>query len=194
LNEAVLILASFDMDIVDVAVSSWDESVEASAVLVRSEAAAEHRHLLTDGRSRALTNQIRGRLEAGMATSAPDYIDAQRVAQRLRRELDALFERVDILVLPARERTAPHIDEGGRRRDPDRGPGCAVPLNIAGLPALAIPCGFDDHRLPISVQLVGRAWADDTLLAVAHRFQQVTDWHSRRPPTAFEELGGSAPH
>jgi aspartyl-tRNA(Asn)/glutamyl-tRNA(Gln) amidotransferase subunit A len=57
-----------------------------------------------------------------------------------------------------------------------------APLNYAGVPALTVPCGFDGEKLPIGIQLVGCHWAEGTLFAVAHAYQQVTDWHRRRPP------------
>ena len=49
-------------------------------------------------------------------------------------------------------------------------------------PALTVPCGFDAEGLPIGIQLVGRHWAEGTLLAAAHAYQEATDWHRRRPP------------
>jgi Asp-tRNA(Asn)/Glu-tRNA(Gln) amidotransferase A subunit family amidase len=54
------------------------------------------------------------------------------------------------------------------------------PLNVAGVPALTLPCGFDRQGLPVGLQLVGPAWAEPTLLRVAHAFQQASDWHTRR--------------
>ncbi len=56
--------------------------------------------------------------------------------------------------------------------------------NYPGVPALTVPCGFDGDGLPIGIQLVGRHWAEGTLLAVARAYQQATDWHRRRPPLA----------
>lgn len=55
------------------------------------------------------------------------------------------------------------------------------PFNSAGVPALTIPCGFDSRGLPIGLQLAGRQWEEGTVLAVAHAYQQETDWHTRRP-------------
>jgi aspartyl-tRNA(Asn)/glutamyl-tRNA(Gln) amidotransferase subunit A len=55
-----------------------------------------------------------------------------------------------------------------------------IPVNLAGLPAISIPCGFHNN-LPIGLQLVGRPFAESQILQVAHRFQQVTDWHQRTP-------------
>jgi aspartyl-tRNA(Asn)/glutamyl-tRNA(Gln) amidotransferase subunit A len=55
-------------------------------------------------------------------------------------------------------------------------------VNYLGVPALALPCGFDSRGLPIAMQLVGRPFAEGTLLAAAHAYQLETDWHQRLPP------------
>ncbi|MEW2386246.1 amidase [Micromonospora sp. NPDC047707] len=179
-EDALAVLAELGLELSDVTIAEWDAAVEAGDVLVRCEAAAQYRALLNEENVR-LVPQTRRRLEAGLATPAPDYVDALRTAGRLRHELREIFKRVDLLALPARERTAPEIDAAGRRLAPDSGPRYAVPINIAGLPALTLPCGFDRNNLPIGLQIVGRPWGDGTLLTVGHRFQQTTDWHERRP-------------
>jgi aspartyl-tRNA(Asn)/glutamyl-tRNA(Gln) amidotransferase subunit A len=56
--------------------------------------------------------------------------------------------------------------------------------NLAGLPALCVPNGFGPHGLPTSLQFLGRAFSEATLVALAHAYQQATDWHLRRPPSA----------
>jgi len=58
-----------------------------------------------------------------------------------------------------------------------------IPAPLAGLPALSIPCGFDDRGLPVGLQLMGRHFSESLLLGVGHRYQQASDWH-RRVPTA----------
>ena len=163
----------------EVSIPGWEPAVEASHVLIRCEAAAEYRRVLAE-QPESLIPQVRERLEKGAATPAPDYVDAQRAAGRLRFRLRSIFREVDLLVLPCREVSAPRMDEGGRLLDPLSARNYNSPLNLAGLPALAIPCGFDAEGLPIGFQLAGRAWEEGTLLRVAHAYQQVTDWHRRR--------------
>ncbi|SNR23045.1 amidase [Actinomadura mexicana] len=180
LDSALLVLMTFCDRLGDVAVATWDSAAEAGPVLVRCEAATHHRALLEE-HGPELLPQVRERLLAGLDTSAPDHVEAQRTAKEVRRELSLLFEDIDVLVLPSRESTAPRMDAAGRRLDPDKGPRYAVPANIAGLPAITIPCGFDDDGLPVGLQLVGRAWGERALLALAHRFQQATHWHRSHP-------------
>ena len=56
------------------------------------------------------------------------------------------------------------------------------PYNITGFPAISLPCGFSDVGLPIGLQLAGRPFDELTVLRAAHAYEQVTDWHRRRPP------------
>ncbi|MDR2093452.1 MAG: Asp-tRNA(Asn)/Glu-tRNA(Gln) amidotransferase GatCAB subunit A, partial [Azoarcus sp.] len=59
-----------------------------------------------------------------------------------------------------------------------------TPVNLAGLPGLSHPCGFDADGLPVGLQLIGDYFSEARLLTAAHRFQQITDWHLRRPVLA----------
>jgi aspartyl-tRNA(Asn)/glutamyl-tRNA(Gln) amidotransferase subunit A len=174
-------LRRLGLPIEDVEIPEWPAAVEASRVLIRCEAAAEYRTVLRE-QPEALIPEVRARLEAGAATAAPDYVDALRAAGRLRSALARLAERVDLLALPGRDQVAPRMDAGGRLLEPLSARNFMSPLNLAGVPALTFPCGFSAGGLPIGLQLVGRPWEEATLLAVAHAFQQATDWHARRPP------------
>ena len=56
-----------------------------------------------------------------------------------------------------------------------------IPVNLAGLPGLSLPCGFDDKGLPIGMQLIGNVLREDRLFQVAHAYEQSTEWHKRSP-------------
>jgi aspartyl-tRNA(Asn)/glutamyl-tRNA(Gln) amidotransferase subunit A len=57
---------------------------------------------------------------------------------------------------------------------------CTLPVSLAGMPGISVPCGFD-NGLPIGLQLIGQAFADAEIMRVADAYQGVTDWHTRRP-------------
>ena len=100
-----------------------------------------------------------------------------------------LFVDVDILLAPSRLTPASKItdalDRGatpGREQPQSRGLNGLMPAgNLAGLPALSLPCGFAD-KMPIAIQLVGRPWFENQLVGLGRAFQGQTDWHRRRPP------------
>jgi aspartyl-tRNA(Asn)/glutamyl-tRNA(Gln) amidotransferase subunit A len=165
----------------DVTLPEWAAAADASHVLIRSEAATEYRKVLAE-RPEDLIPEVRERLEAGVRTSAVEYLEARRAADRFAHALRRRLAGADLLALPGRAQTAPRMDESGRLLEPLSPRNYTSPLNYPGVPALTVPCGFDAEELPIGIQLVGRHWAEGTLLAVARAYQQATDWHRRRPP------------
>jgi aspartyl-tRNA(Asn)/glutamyl-tRNA(Gln) amidotransferase subunit A len=98
-----------------------------------------------------------------------------------------LFGNIDILVAPARYGIATKVSEpldapSTRSRPSLNGLSALIPAgNLAGLPALSIPCGFADG-MPVGLQLVGPAFSENSLLALGCEFQRRTDWHKKRPP------------
>ena len=109
------------------------------------------------------------------------YLKAQKVRTLIQREFEEAFRKYDALVTP----TSPTVPFkiGERADDPLAmylSDVCTLPINIAGLPAISIPAGFDEG-LPIGMQIIARPFAEETILKIAHAYQQVTDWHRRRP-------------
>jgi aspartyl-tRNA(Asn)/glutamyl-tRNA(Gln) amidotransferase subunit A len=123
--------------------------------------------------------EVLARIRTGADVSAVAYIEARRRMERLRREGHSAFETVDVLVTP----TVPMLPTPIATTSPDDGPRIrnVAPLNLAGLPAISIPCGFSRSGLPIGLQLVAPAWGEELLLAVAAAYENATEWHKRRP-------------
>lgn len=170
----------------------------AVGVIVDAEGAAAFRDLIESGKTKLLRerNDRVGGYSAIM-TLAVDYIQALRLRVPIRAALDGLLSRYDALVAPTRLSVAPPIgydfDKGPQARpspspspspgpEPPRAPATIPAGNLAGLPALCVPNGLGAHGLPTSLQFLGRAFSEATLLAIAGRYQQATDWHRRRPP------------
>ena len=110
------------------------------------------------------------------------YLQAQKVRRLIARELAEAFTKVDVICGPTAPTTAFEI--GAKAEDPVQmylGDIFTIPAPLAGLPALSIPCGFDAAGLPVGLQLMGPHFSEATLLGVAHRYQQATDWHLRVP-------------
>ena len=109
------------------------------------------------------------------------YLQAQKVRTLIRREFAALFDSYDLIVTP----TAPTVAfEIGAVTDPYRmylNDVFTLPVNIAGLPGISLPCGVAAHGMPVGLQIIANSWDEATLFRAAHAYQQLTDWHDRRP-------------
>jgi aspartyl-tRNA(Asn)/glutamyl-tRNA(Gln) amidotransferase subunit A len=160
-----------------------------TATVISAEGAAVFEELIRSGRVEELADkeQIAG-LKAGLEIAAKDYLKAMRIRSLVQREFRRLFFEVNVLVSPTRLSVAPKVSEplrrpGAERPQPkSRGLRDLIPAgNLAGLPALSLPCGFD-QGLPLALSLVGRPFYENTLLAIGREFQRRTDWHRRRPP------------
>jgi aspartyl-tRNA(Asn)/glutamyl-tRNA(Gln) amidotransferase subunit A len=151
--------------------------------ILRAEAASALEDLVENGAVAGLTApEDRGTPYARDAVLARDYIKAQRLRAVVMRDVDGVLSRLDALVAPGRPATAPPLDREFREpHRPPRDPMGAIG-NLAGLPAIAVPNGFDGRGLPTSLQFMGRAWEDSTVLAAGRAWQAVSDWHLRRPP------------
>jgi len=111
------------------------------------------------------------------------YQKAQRVRALVRREYARLFERFDATLSPVAATGAYGVGENlSNPAKMRRGNLYTVSVNLAGLPAVALPCGFDGAGLPAGIQLAGRAFSEPALVAAARVYQARTDWHSRKPP------------
>jgi aspartyl-tRNA(Asn)/glutamyl-tRNA(Gln) amidotransferase subunit A len=110
------------------------------------------------------------------------YLKAQKVRSLLRADFEAAFASVDVLLAPTCPTTAFNLGE--KTSDPLEmylSDIYVVATNPAGVPALALPCGFSNN-MPVGMQLIGRHLNEETLFQVGHAYQQETDWHKRLPP------------
>src|SRR5579862_6894553 len=131
--------------------------------------------------------QIAG-LKAMVDLPAVDYLRAMRVRTLVQQAFRKLFLDCDVLLAPTRTGVAPKVSEplgGGTvlfSAPSSLGLQELIPAgNLAGLPALSLPCGFA-NQLPIGISLVGRPFYENQLIALGRAFQSQTDWHKRRPP------------
>ncbi len=134
--------------------------------------------------------EVKRRILLGAFVLSAGYYDAcyKKALQAkalIRRAFDEAFSRYDLLLTPVSPSTAPRL--GGSLGDPlqmYRSDLYTVPVNLAGLPALSMPCGFDADGLPIGAQLIGPRLGESAILNAAHAFQLETDYH-KRPPTVL---------
>lgn len=177
---AVEALRAEGAEVREVSVPHLDVAAAAFAPIISAEAAAYHQRWLRE-RPQDYGEDVRQRLFQGLLYPAVDYVNAQRARRRvLDGFLQALTE-VEVLLTPAVPVTAPPIP-GPAVATPNPLTRCTFPVNLTGLPALSLPCGFDRNGLPIGLQVIGRPFDEATVLRVGHAYQRLTDWHTRRPP------------
>jgi aspartyl-tRNA(Asn)/glutamyl-tRNA(Gln) amidotransferase subunit A len=131
--------------------------------------------------------EVKRRIMLGTYALSAGYYDAyygqaQKVRTLIKRDFEQAYEQVDAIAAPVAPTTAFHLGE--HTEDPlamyleDV---FTLPANLAGVPGLAFPVGFDDQGMPVGMQLMGPHYREDVLFRMAHAYQQVTDWHTRKP-------------
>jgi aspartyl-tRNA(Asn)/glutamyl-tRNA(Gln) amidotransferase subunit A len=154
-----------------------------SFTVLNAETYEYHAKMVADPAKRALYSPVTlMRIEGGKGTSVEAYIAARRKMTIARNTITDLFANVDVLVTPTFMRTPPTIAaslasppaESGMIRN-------TLPYDVLGLPTISVPCGFTRAGLPIGVQITGPRLAEARVYALAHAYEQATDWHKREP-------------
>ena len=111
------------------------------------------------------------------------YLKAQKVRRLISQDFSRAFEQCDVIMSPTTPSTAFQIGE--KASDPVQmylSDTFTIAANLAGLPAMSIPCGLDQKQLPIGLQIIGNYFEESQMIAAAHQYQCVTDWHLKKPP------------
>jgi aspartyl-tRNA(Asn)/glutamyl-tRNA(Gln) amidotransferase subunit A len=110
------------------------------------------------------------------------YLKAQKIRRLMAHDFSEAFKKCDVILGPTSPNTAFKVGE--KTRDPVLmylNDIFTIPANLAGLPAMSIPCGFGTDNLPAGLQIIGSYFAEAKMLNVAHQYQRATDWHQREP-------------
>ena len=182
-EQAIVELKTLGARVEDVTLPALKLATIANAVIYYNEHFAAHKNDAKSTIKNAATS-ARARVYLGLLTSAADYIQAQRLRSRVRRECAEVFGKVDLLALPCQLKTAPTFEETGPLDTLYKHliPEYQSPFNLAGLPAISIPCGFSKNKLPVALQLAGKPFDESTVLRAAYTYQQHAGWHEQRPP------------
>lgn len=152
----------------------------------RAKEATDVVDLYCQSRAEGFGDEVKRRIILGTYVLSSGYYDAyylraQKVRTLIRQDFLKAYEEVDVLLTPT---TPTPAFKFGAKADPLALYLCdiyTIGVNLAGLPAVSLPCGFSGAGLPIGLQLIGRPFQEANLLAVAHAFEQAHDWHRRRP-------------
>ncbi len=190
IDEARRALSALGCQLVAIDLPDLRAAEVAATHVIAAEAATLHGNWLRT-RPQDYSPQVRARLMRGLAVPASRYIDALRLrGELLQHFMTQVFDKVDVLHVPTLAIAVPTLAEtdvgggGGMDRILALLTRLQRPFNFLGLPSIALPCGFSSNGTPVSMQIAGRPFAEDVILHLAHRFQQETDWHSKRPNPA----------
>lgn len=203
------LLQSLGAELVDVSCPRFNDGIATYYVIAPSEASANLARydgvkygfraddasslaaMTARSRAEGFGSEVQRRILIGTYALSAGYVDAyyrkaQQVRTLIRRDFETAFTSVDVLLTPTAPSTA--FAAGAHADDPlamylaDL---LTIPANLAGLPAINVPCGFDSAGLPIGVQLIGNVLEEPLLLQVAHQYEQSADVMARRPEGSF---------
>ncbi|WP_027417415.1 Asp-tRNA(Asn)/Glu-tRNA(Gln) amidotransferase subunit GatA [Aneurinibacillus terranovensis] len=154
---------------------------------VRADNADNLIEMYRETRSQGLGPEVKRRIMLGTYALSSGYYDAyykkaQQVRTLIKRDFDEVFSKYDVIIGPTTPTTAFKIGE--KVNDPltmyleDI---CTIPVNLAGIPAISVPCGFAGNGMPVGLQIIGKAFDEATVLRVAHAYEQNTEHHQARP-------------
>ncbi len=204
LKQKGAVVEEFDMDIIEYVVPTYYiiAAAEASSNLSRFDGVkygfrAEEFEDLTDlykaTRSEGFGEEVKRRILLGTFALSTGYYDAYykkalQVKALIKKAFDEAYEKFDVILFPAAPTTAPKLGES--LSDPLKmylSDIYTVSVNLAGLPGISVPCGFDGDGMPIGAQLVGAPLGDDVILNAAYTYQILTDFHKKSPANIGKE-------
>ena len=205
IHEAIQVLEGIGAKIQEVSLPSTEQAIatyyliataEASSNLARydgvkygfrAKESKELAEMYLSTRSQGFGPEVKRRIMLGTYALSAGYYDAyygkaQAVRTMIQRDFDAVFQEVDLLVSPVMP--TPAFQLGERLQDPLQmylSDIYTIPANLAGLPAIALPCGLSSKGLPIGLQFMGRLFEEQMVLRAAYAYEQATNWRSKRP-------------
>ena len=166
------------------------EAIQAASVTITSSEAVAYHDAMLKACPESYGPLVRKRLESGYERTALEYLRALAIRDAAITVYARVFEEVDCLVGAALPAFPPIVGEqtvvidGAVANVVEAFTRLNSPQNMAGVPALVLPCGFSKAGLPVGLQLIGPHRADNLLLHLASAYQRATDWHTRKPPVA----------
>ncbi|MEN6386691.1 MAG: Asp-tRNA(Asn)/Glu-tRNA(Gln) amidotransferase subunit GatA [Phycisphaerales bacterium] len=153
----------------------------------RSAKAKDYIEVYTKSRAEALGTEVKRRIMLGTYALSSGYYDAYylkalKVRSLIRGDFTAAFQKADCIMMPTSPSTAFKVGE--KTADPLQmylSDIYTIAVNLAGVPAVSIPCGFDSKNLPIGLQVIGSAFDEDKLLKIARMFESTTNFHKKIP-------------
>ena len=152
---------------------------------LRSKELAGHIGLTEKTRDEGFGDEVKQRIMVGTYTLSAGYYDAyykraQQVRTLIRQDFDRAFAKYDALLTPTSPSPAFKVGEKADPLEMKLADVCTIPVNMSGLPGISLPCGFV-NGLPVGLQLIGKAFDEETLFRIATAYEQATEWHRQAP-------------
>jgi aspartyl-tRNA(Asn)/glutamyl-tRNA(Gln) amidotransferase subunit A len=205
IGEAIEVYKKLGAEIVEVEMPHFDYAIAAYYVIATAEASSNlarydgvhygHRtknpkdyiEVYTKSRAEGFGKEVKRRIMLGTYALSSGYYDAYylkalKVRNLIRGDFAKAFESCEAILMPVSPTTAFKIGE--KVDDPLKmylSDVYTIAVNLAGIPGISIPCGFDDKNLPIGLQILSPAFSEDKLLRIARMFEKETDWHRKKP-------------
>lgn len=178
INDALRVVSNLAIDVIEVRLPDTPALVQAPEVLaVHAEHFAESPALYRDW--------MQKRLKQAQAIDTVSYVNARRELETVRRNVEQIFSRVDLLVTPTVRVPPITIDDALAMNEPPPAGELWLfntrPFNACGLPTISIPCGFTKNSLPVGLQVAGPRFGEGKVLAFASAFEEATEWHRHFP-------------
>lgn len=203
-NKAIRVLERKGIEVEEVSLPHTDYAVAAYYIIATAEAssnlarydgmrygfrapAKELTATYMKTRQQGFGQEVKRRIMLGTYVLSAGYYDAyylkaQKVRALIKGDFDEAFKECDVILTPTAPTTAFRIGE--KTHDPMQmylSDIFTISVNLAGLPALSLPCGFDSEGLPIGLQMIGKHFDETTILRIAFAYEQSTDWHKKKP-------------
>ena len=154
----------------------------------RTERPADYIEVYSKSRAEGFGKEVKRRIMLGTYALSSGYYDAYylkalKVRNLIRGDFTSAFEKCDCIMMPVSPTTAFKLGE--KIDDPLKmylSDIYTISANLAGIPSISIPCGFDRNNLPVGLQILTSAFGEDKLLRIARMFEKETDWHTRKAP------------
>jgi aspartyl-tRNA(Asn)/glutamyl-tRNA(Gln) amidotransferase subunit A len=205
LSEAIEVYRSLGAEIIEVDMPHLDYAIAAYYVIATAEASSnlarydgvhygyrtrnpkDYIEVYSKSRAEALGKEVKRRIMLGTFTLSSGYYDAYylkalKVRNLIRGDFDKAFQKCDCIIMPVSP--TPAFKIGEKVDDPLTmylSDIYTIAANLAGIPAISLPCGFDKNNLPIGLQILTPAFTEDKLLRIAKMFETQTDWHKKKP-------------
>jgi aspartyl-tRNA(Asn)/glutamyl-tRNA(Gln) amidotransferase subunit A len=205
ISEAIEVYRKLGAEIIEIEMPHFDYAISAYYVIATAEAssnlarydgvhyghrtktAADYIEVYTKSRAEGFGKEVKRRIMLGTYALSSGYYDAYylkalKVRNLIRGDFTKAFERCQAILMPVSPTTAFKVGE--KVDDPLKmylSDVYTIAANLAGVPSISVPCGFDENNLPVGLQILSPAFSEDKLLRIARMYEKETDWHKKRP-------------